>query len=586
MGHGFVNYDDDEYVVQNAAVRDGLTRQGIVWAFTTFEAANWHPLTWLSHMLDVEIFGLWAGGHRLTSLLLHLASTLLLFHVLRRMTGASWRPAFVAAIFALHPLHVESVAWVAERKDVLSTFFGMLAVLAYARYVERPDGVRYALVVGAFTLGLMAKPMLVTLPFLLLLLDYWPLGRLAPAAGGAAARAVDWRRLPPLLLEKAPMLVLSAFSSWITLVAQGRGKALAPVEAVPFGLRVANALVSYVRYLGKSVWPAGMAVFYPHPGQWPWPAVAGSVVVLAALTLLALLLRSRRPYLVTGWLWYLGTLFPVIGLVQVGSQALADRYTYLPLIGPAIALAWGASDWIGQRRIARVLGAAAAVSACLALGVIAWRQVGFWKSADALFEHAIAVTRDNGEAHYNLGIARLRSDRDEEAAAEFRKAIEIQPRDPRAHNNLGTAYHRLGRLDDAIAEYRATLAIDPGHRNARKNLALALSSEGRDREAADELRLVLRDEPLWGGGHRLLGLSLVRMGALAEGEEQLREAVRLEPGSAEALSDLGACLSTEGKLDDAIAAFREALRLDPGHAEARRNLDLALKQAGGAATQR
>ncbi len=420
----FINFDDPEYVTDNRHVQDGLTVEGILWAFTTGHAANWHPLTWISHMVDVQLFGLQPGWHHLTNLLFHLANTLLLFLVLNRMTKALWQSAFVAALFALHPLHVESVAWVAERKDVLSTFFWMLTMGMYVSYVARPGLTRYLTLLLCFALGLMAKPMLVTLPFVLLLLDYWPLQRLeqkkppqevrkplskdkkrTPPVKAPVQPVDHWPLIRPLLTEKIPLFVLAVLSSIVTYLVQHHGGAVESLEAFPPSARVANAFVSYSTYMVKMLWPTNLAVFYPHPRWWPLWQVLGSVVLLIAITVLAIRGAKKRPYAAVGWLWYVGTLVPVIGVVQVGSQAMADRYTYIPLVGLFIIVAWAVPEllkkWPYRKEALIVLSALC----LLCLFLVTWRQVGYWRNSIALYDHALEVTDANSLIHNNRGTA-------------------------------------------------------------------------------------------------------------------------------------------------------------------------------------
>ncbi|MBN2124387.1 MAG: tetratricopeptide repeat protein [Deltaproteobacteria bacterium] len=465
--HDFVNYDDYEYVVQNPHVRYGITPRGLVWAFTSFHSGNWHPLTWISHMVDCELFGLNPGAHHFTGLLLHVASSLLLCRVLFRMTGALWRSVLVAVLFAVHPLHVESVAWVAERKDVLSTLFWMLTIWAYHRYVDGPRAGRYLLTLLFFTLGLMAKPMLVTLPFVLLLLDYWPLGRAVP---GARRSGSPW---PSLIREKAPFFALSLASCVVTLLAQIQWEAM--LLPVSFPDRAANALVSYAAYMVKTVWPQPLAVFYPHPGDGlAATQVGGSILLLACVSLLALGLLRRHPYLLVGWLWYLGTLVPVIGLVQVGAQGMADRYTYVPLIGLFVMFSWSMerlASWNPRAR-AGVLLVCGLITAALFLRTLF--QVPYWKNGVTLFEHAIRVTRDTSLIRNNLGNALARQGRIAEAEMNYREALRIGPDVAAVHNNLGNVLLEQGRLKEAVEHYRWALEIRPDFPPARENLERAM----------------------------------------------------------------------------------------------------------------
>jgi tetratricopeptide (TPR) repeat protein len=477
---GFVNYDDNLYVTDNAHVLGGLNSQSLAWALTSTHASNWHPVTWVSHMIDVQLFGVDAAGHHLTSLLIHTANVLLLFWLLVRMTGALWRPAFVAALFAIHPLHVESVAWIAERKDVLSTLFWLLTTAAWLHWLASRTLARYVLVLALFALGLMAKPMLVTLPFTLLLLDYWPLERAT---------------VLPLWTEKLPLFALSAASSVVTVIAQHAGGAVKNLLTVSFVARVANAAVAYVWYLGKSVWPASLAVFYPHPGYWSGSLVVGSVLVLCGVTALALLLARRAPYLLFGWLWYLGTLVPVIGLVQVGSQATADRYTYVPLIGVFVALAWGLSALVAARPAARNAMAAFAVIALLALLLVTRAQVRVFSDSVSLFENALAVTHDNIVAENNLGNALRDRGEVDAAIAHYEEALLVRPDFFDARENLGLVLERLGRHDEAIAHLQQGVKIKPGLASAHHNLGIALANVHRVPEAIAEFEQAVRLDP-------------------------------------------------------------------------------------------
>ncbi len=459
----FVNFDDDAYVYNNPQVTHGLTGESIAWSLRTFHSCNWHPLTWLSHALDCQLYGTQhPGWHHLTNVVLHAAVAILLFLVLWQMTGSLWPSAFVAAVFAVHPLRVESVAWVAERKDLLSGLFFMLTLAAYLRYVRRPfSWSRYLLVVAVFTLGLTAKPMLVTLPLVLLLLDYWPLGRLADKP--LAASQTTWRRL---IAEKIPLLVLAGASCAVTSVAQQ--KALVPVDIVPISSRIANALVSYVAYLGQFFYPMNLAVFYPHPqdGLPTWK-IAVAAAVLAGISIAALLAWRRLPYLFVGWFWYVGMLVPVIGVVQVGSQAMADRYTYLPQIGLCIAITWGLVA-AGQRFLSAATDAAyrrwacgvASVLALIVLMACTWRQTSYWQNSETLWTRAVACTPENASLHDRLGGA-LAADHEFAAAiAEYRRAIEIDPESASAHNGLGKVLAEQGRDDEAAAEYRQAIAAE------------------------------------------------------------------------------------------------------------------------------
>lgn len=552
--HNFVNYDDSKYVTQNPHVQAGLTREGIIWAFTTSHAGNWHPLTWLSHMLDCQMYGLNAGGHHLTSLLFHIVNALLVFAVFNRMTkGALWQSAFVAVLFALHPLHVESVAWAAERKDVLSTFFWMMTMWAYVLYVELPRLSRYLLVLLFFALGLMAKPMLVTLPFVLLLMDYWPLERSKSFQSDHVESSQSNRHLNPvyhrslglLVLEKAPFFVLVAVSSAVTFLVQRAGGAVKSLDVFPLHGRLANAIVSYVIYVWKFIWPSNLAVFYPHPGMRPIWLVVVCVVLLLTVSVLVIRQRYRRPYLATGWLWYLGTLVPVIGVVQVGTQSMADRYTYVPLIGLLIIIAWGGADLTLRWTYRRFVLATSAGVILVALMMCTYLQLRHWRNSMTVLEHALDVTVDNNLAHYNLGQAFAEQGKFDEAIAHYSEAIRIKPHHPdafNAYNNIGIALFCKGKLDEAIANYSKALRLKPDSANIYDNLGNALAKQGR----------------------------------LDEAIAHYSEALRIQPDSFRARNDMGVALVRKGRLDEAIACFSRALKIKPDCAEASHNLRLAL----------
>jgi tetratricopeptide (TPR) repeat protein len=477
LRHDFINYDDPRYVYENTTITSGLSLSGIVWAFTHIHSMNWHPLTTISHMLDCQLYGLKAGWHHFTNVLLHAIAVILLFIALQQMTGALWRSAFVAAVFAIHPLRVESVAWIAERKDVLSGVFFMLTLLAYAHYVHLPSVRRYLVVLFAFACGLMSKPMLVTLPFVLLLLDYWPLDRI---------KGHVWKRV----LEKLPLIPLSAVSSIATLVAQ-KG-AVGYTEELPILERINNAAVSYVLYIWQMLWPVNLAVFYPHPENrlLLWEIIS-SLVLLICVTVLAIALRKQRPYLITGWLWYLGMLLPVIGLVQVGWQGRADRYTYLPQIGLYIAITWSVADlttfWRQQRTI---LSAAASLTIAI-LSWRAWAQTSYWRDSETLFKHALTVTTNNDVAENNLGIVYLRRGNVDEAISLLQAAVDLRPDNSPAHENLAKALLQKGKVAEALVHYRKLRELQPGNVEVHNIVGTVLIQHGRIREAVEEWQNVL-----------------------------------------------------------------------------------------------
>jgi tetratricopeptide (TPR) repeat protein len=556
----FVALDDPQYVTTNPHVKAGLTWAGVRWAFTTMHDGNWFPLTWLSHMAVVQAFGLDSGFHHLANLALHVLSALLLFTALRRMTGARWPSALVALLFGIHPQHVESVAWVAERKDVLSGLFWMLAFNGYAHYVRRPDWRRYLLVVVPFVLGLLSKSMIVALPFVLLLLDVWPLGRLRL---GVARR---------LIREKVPLLALAAAAATITYIAQQSVGAVAPLDRIQVGLRAANALVSYVAYIASFFWPSGLAVFYPYEPVIAWWQAGLAAAALAAVSVLVLRRLAGSPYLATGWAWYLGTLVPVIGFVQVGSQARADRYTYIPAIGLSIMLAWGAAEIVGRRRwtLFPLAGLAAAFS--IACAVLTWNQAQVWRTSTALFEHALAVTRDNYVALNGVGLELRLQGHLDEAISHFREAVRICPVFAIAQNNLGEALLARGRAEEALPHLTEAIRLNPTLREARVSLALAQSDLGHADEAIATYEKAVRRWPDYANAQTRLGMALAEHGRVGEGLAHMREAVRLAPDDADAHYNLGRALLGTGSADSAIAEFNETLRLHPHFAEGHFNL--------------
>jgi protein O-mannosyl-transferase len=575
---GFLNYDDDHYVTANPHVLGGLTVSDMAWAFTARYEANWHPLTWLSHALDCEWFGMNAGGHHAVSVLLHTASTLLLFLVLLRMTGATWRSACVAALFGVHPLHVESVAWVAERKDVLSGLFWMLAMWGYVRYAERPTRGRYAVALGWYAMGLMAKPMLVTLPFVLLLLDYWPLGRTRWAHSVVGNKT----QLPlgRLVWEKVPFFALAAASCGVTFWAQYTAGAVNSLGDLPVGPRLANAIVSYARYLEKTVWPARLAVFYPYR-QWPLPAVIAAAVIVATVSAMAIWRVRREPFLAVGWCWFLGTLVPVIGLVQVGLQSMADRYAYLPSIGLFIMLCWSMPARALERwNVKAITGiaAAAALATCAALSRV---QLAYWKDSETLFRHALDVTRNNWLAHERLGADLMGQGRLPEAIGHLEQALQIRPSFPEALNNLAVARMRQGgRLSEVIAHLEQALQIDPDFTGAHYNLGDALVQAGRLPEAVGHYEQALRLDPDFAGAHSNLGIALARLGRMPEAMEHWGQALRINPDLADARNNLRLASAQLGAVPERIERYQQALRINPDDAQAHNNLGTVFLQTG------
>ena len=580
---GFVNYDDDRYVYENTHVSNGITVQGLQWALSHPHVNNWHPLTSLSHMLDVEFFGLDAGGHHGTNVLLHTLTVLALFLVLRSMTGSLWGSAFAAAVFAVHPLRAESVAWISERKDVLSGLFFMLTLGAYTRYARETDAGsrkhgtgrllgplasgRYWLVLLFLALGLMSKPMLVTVPFVLLLLDFWPLNRFETAG------------IKSLLLEKTPMLLLVACCCIVTMWAQD--EAMLPSGQLSLFSRIENAIVSYAVYIRQLFWPSGLAVLYPlAKANLPLWRVVASLGLLSVISVIAICQWKKRPWLLVGWLWYLGMLVPVIGIMQVGFQAHADRYTYLPHIGLLIALSWLITDLSSSRRHRNWLLGAAGVTVVAALATGAWVQTTYWRDSESLWRHTLAHTTGNLSAHNNLGGALAGQGKTAEAIEHFRIAERIDPDDVKVHVNLGSALTSQGKIDEAIEHFRIALRINPDLAEGHNNLGIALAGQGKTAEAIEHFRMAVQINPDRAEGHNNLGIALAGQGMTDEAIGQFRMALQVNPAYAEAHNNLGIALAGQGKIGEAIEHFRSAVQFNPDNLPARNNLNQALMIQG------
>jgi tetratricopeptide (TPR) repeat protein len=537
-------------------------------------------MMWLSHMLACQLFGLNPWGHHLINVLLHAANTALVFMLMRNLTGATWRSFLVAALFGWHPLRVESVAWVTERKDVLSTFFGLLSLLFYVRYAQnkktlnsQPSTLNYVLTLLFYALGLMSKPMLVTWPFVMLLLDWWPLGRVT---------GDGWRvtRVRHLVLEKLPFFVLAAAASIVTFMVQKHGGAMAPIENIPFGARCGNALVSYCRYLEMLFWPVDLAVFYPHPGQWPAGEVLLAGGLLLGLTLLFILGRRRCPYLLMGWLWYLGTLVPVIGLVQAGSVALADRFSYVPSLGILLMVIWGADELSrGWQRRELVLSVAGGAAMILCSGLTR-QQLSYWRDSETLFRHALAVTENNYFSLNNLGSVLGQQGKTDEAISQFQQAIELNPNLALIRNNLGNALLQQGRIDEAISQFEKTIRLNPGYVKAYYNLGNALDKKGQIAEAITQYQEAIRLKPDYAQARNNLGVALGMTGQTDEAISQYQEAIRLQPDNEDAHYNLGNALRKKGQADAAISQYREALRLNPDDAAAHNDLGIVFGMQG------
>ena len=598
----FINYDDQVYVTENSFVQRGLTWSGVKWAFSHSHSSNWHPLTWISHEMDWQLYGKNAGGHHLTNVLFHGLNTLLLFLVFKRMTSAVWRSAFVAALFALHPLHVESVAWVSERKDVLSTFFGLLSLWAYARYVENDEGqmtkakrnpkpeIRnpkpdsasvanhhplfvalhsrfYWLALLLFACSLMSKAMLVTLPFVLLLLDFWPLQRFSFPLRNTKheTRNTEHAAMTPLrlLLEKLPFFGLTIASSLITVWAQKSGGSVRSLAAIPLGLRVENALVSYLVYIRRMFWPSGLAIFYPYPKAIAFWQAGGAALLLAVVSWVVIKQAKRRPWLIVGWLWYLGTLVPVLGLIQVGMQSSADRYTYVPLIGLFVMLVWGGADlaarWPRSRggfvRIALIV-----LAGCAGLS---WLQTQFWRDSRSLFEQALKVTDRNFIAHQNLGAALMEEGQLDRAEMQFKEALRIEPDFAEAENNLGTVLFKRNQLEEAGAHYLRAIELRRAYEAAYINLGLLYAKQENWAEAASQFEKAISIDGGKAGTHRNLAGALLKQGKTNEALSEFERAVRLEPTMAAAHFQAHLILAGQNRMEEAIAHLEQAVRVAP-----------------------
>jgi protein O-mannosyl-transferase len=571
----FIDLDDDLYVFDNFRVQSGLTWTNIVWALTAVEAGFWHPLTWLSHMLDCHLFGLNPAGHHLVNLVLHTANVVLLFWVLQMMTGAVWLSALVAVLFGLHPLNVESVAWIAERKNVLSTFFGLLAIWAYVTYVRRPQWKRYLLLLVLFVLGLMSKPMLVTLPCVLLLLDYWPLGRL-----GTGAKEV-FPALSGLVMEKVPLFLLSLAIGLLAILAENRAGALPTLQEFPLGVRLGNAVVAYTAYLSKTMWPTYLVPFYPHAGASlaTWQ-IAVSLLVLVGISALAGWGARAFPYLLVGWLWYLGTLFPVSGVIQVGGHAMADRYAYVTLIGIFIMLVWGSVGWLIRSRVRKQVWIGSIFCLLILISMNTRLQLNHWQNSVTLFEHVIRSTDNNSLAHNNLGTALLQRGRIEEAIEHFSEALRIRPDDSVVFFNLGLAVKRYGEVERAARYFSKALELNPDFAGAHNNLGMILMGSDNLKEAISHFVKALELNPGRPEVHTNLGSALARQGDLDAAITHFVQALQINPRQANAYSNLGAALDLQGRSEEAVDNYRHALRLDPSSHFAHHNLGMLLLEQG------
>ena len=570
--HDFVNFDDNLYVTENHHVQSGINLDSVIWAFS-FEDKNkiyWHPMTWLSHMLDCQLYGLSPGMHHSTNLIFHIANTILLFLVFKRMTGELWKSALVAALFSLHPLNVESVAWVSERKNVLSTFFWILTMAAYVRYSERPGFYRYLPAFFLLMIGQLVKPMLVTLPFVLLLLDYWPLGRL---------KIGQWRKLFRLIWEKVPLIILSALSVYLSVSSLQHQEVMQSTEAVPIALRIENALVSYVAYIVKAIWPQDLAFYYPYPDALPLWQTAGALLVLACISLILLLGLKHIPSLGTGWLWYIGTLAPVSGLVQAGLwPAMADRWAYIPAIGIFIIIVWGSAYLFSKWRCRKWIPATASIALLSILMTTTWLQVQYWNNSITLFQRALDVTSNNHIIHYGMGTSLGRLGKSKEAMVHYRKALDIDAAFYKAHDNLGFEMARQGKDTEAILHYREALRINPTYGNAHNNLGNALIRLGKINEAIEHYRKALQADPRFASAHKSLGLAMLRTGEIEPAIFHLEASLQLEPTNQITQNSLILSRIFHKRIKAAVEQFRKSLQFAEKHSDLAHTLDMLTKR--------
>jgi len=601
----FIEFDDNAYISENRHIMDGFTCEAVTWALKDIHTGYWHPLTWMSHVLDYKLFRMNAGGHHWTSVLLHLANTILLFFIFYRMTAALWKSAFVAALFAIHPMHVESVAWVAERKDVLSTFFLFLTIGCYIYYLQKRNILRYFMMFSCFLLSLLSKPMVVTLPFALLLLDYWPLKRFT-------WDSFLWEKVRPLIREKIPLILLSVFVSGITLATAAQNSNMASLDKLPLTTRAVNAMLSYGRYMDKSIYPVDMAIFYPYSSDYSWVSVGGAILTIIIVSVLSISYVKRFPYLIIGWLWFLGIMFPVIGLVQAGAQGMADRYTYVSYIGLFIMIAWGVPDLTASIRFRKSLLSVTAGVVLSVLLLLSWVQVRYWENTDTLFRHTIEVTGRNFLAettlatylikkgkyeeaqarlykardinptydriYSSLGVTLVHQKRYEEALEQYKKALAINANNPDAHFNIGAVYAMLGRIDDAVREFRLTIALQPDHLEGRRNLGTILSKQGKIDEAVGHYQEVLKLKPNDADTLNDLGIAMAHNGNFEEAEKYFLAALRINPKDSVVHMNIGITLISQNRVPDAIIRFEEALRLDPANETARHHLSVSVRR--------
>jgi tetratricopeptide (TPR) repeat protein len=579
INYEFITFDDDIYVTDNSTVKKGISLSGVLWAFKFTDGksqAYWHPVTWLSHMFDCQMFDINAGMHHLTSLLLHAANSILLFYILSSATGDLWRSAFVAALFALHPVNVDSVAWIAERKNILSMFFWMLTMLSYVYYTRRPDIIRYFVSILLFALGLLSKPVLVTLPFALLLFDYWPLERFELRHPGLQKRLIF-----NIILEKTPFFILSFVSVYLSSVSLRRIGNLSSVDLIPMNLRLENAIVSYAAYIGKMVWPSGLSIYYPFPASIAVWKIIASLIMLVSVTVFVLFKMSRFRFLGTGWFWFIGTLVPVSGIVQGGLwPMMADRWAYIPYIGLFVIVSWGGYELLNKYRLKNILAAATSLTILFGLSGATSVQVKYWQNSESLYKHALEVGPANPVMLNNMGNALVKESKLSEAVSYYKEALLLKPDYAKALTNLATAFYKLGRIDESVRYYSEALRYWPNYYKAHNNLGCVLQELGKDKDAMFHFLEALRINPDYDEAHYNLGLLLFRQGRIEQAVSHYAKAVSLNPYYAEAHNNLGLAYYKLGRAGYAVKHYNEALRLDPNMAEAHVNLGVMLFYAG------
>jgi len=614
LDYGFINFDDPTYVIENKHIRDGLTIEGVKWAFTSFYASNWHPLTWLSHMLDIEFFGMNPGMHHLSNITIHTLNAVLLFILLERMSGVLWRSAMVAALFALHPLHVESVAWISERKDILSTFFGILTLTAYVRYTRMHGLKRYTQMTVLFICSIMSKPMMVTLPLLMLVLDFWPLKRIDAMKGESGYKPVmgTLRNLLLLFREKIILFAVAFISGIVTVCAQHSGGAVQSVVHLNLGDRMMNAAVSYCTYIWKMVWPTDLAVYYPYPSAFVFPYVVLCVVLIVVVTIAIIAFMDKRPYFASGWFWYMVTLLPVIGIIQVGGQSMADRYTYVPSIGIFIMAVWGVSDLLIPFRNRKVILTGISALVIGASSILTFIQAGYWRDSIILFGHALDVTNGNDLAHFNLGHALEENGNAHEAEKHYRDAVVLKAHNAAYHTALGSLLADTGRTDEAVEHLTQALQIEPALIEARVNLGNIMLLRGETEGSIQEYSKALTADPMNAETLNNLGVAYVRKGHLRNAIKCFQQAIHIRPDYKDALENfvragrarksmeneavellrlieiqprnqtlyirLGNLFLQHGELDKAQKEYKKALSIDTGNLVAMKGLAVAYSQ--------